>query len=132
MGSLVLAQKILIDKDRILCYNIYRKDKEGDFNMRILTWYVNLGKKADSFIVKIKDTDTNKVLFKDRYVNGRNVSYNRALANEKRPFVADVISGLIDEYDVMGTVGAPGINAFTGLPVTKKDVDDFLYKYVWG
>lgn len=31
MGSLVLVQKIYIDKDRILCYNIYRKDKEGDF-----------------------------------------------------------------------------------------------------
>jgi hypothetical protein len=99
--------------------------------MRILTWYVSLGKKADSFKVKIEDTDTKKVLFKDHYVNGRNVSYDRALANEKKPFVADLIKNLIDEYDVEGTVGAPGINAFTGLPVTKEDVDNFLYKYVW-
>lgn len=99
--------------------------------MRLLTWTVNHGINSDYFTVKIEDIDTNEVIYTGRYVGGYNVSYNRIIANEEKPFVADVIDFLVEKYDVTGTVGFPGINAFTGLPVTKKDVDDFLYKYVW-
>ena len=99
--------------------------------MRLLTWTVNHGINSDYFTVKIEDIGTNEVIYTGRYVGGHNVSYNRILANEEKPFVSDVINSLIETYNVTGTVGAPGINAFTGLPVTKKDVDDFLYKYVW-
>ena len=99
--------------------------------MRLLTWTVNRGIKSDYFTVKIEDIDTNEVIYTGRYVGGHNVSYDKILADKEKPFVADVINSLIEEYNVTGTVGAPGIDAFTGLPVTKKDVDDFLYKYVW-
>lgn len=99
--------------------------------MRLLTWTVNHGINSDYFTVKIKDIDTHEVIYTGRYVDELNVSYDRILTDEKKPFVADVIRSLVKEYNVTGTVGAPGINAFTGLPVTKKDVDDFLYKYVW-
>lgn len=100
--------------------------------MRLMTWTVNYGINSDYFTVKIEDIDTNEVIYTGRYVGEINVSYDRLYADEEKPFVADVIRSLIDKYDVMGTVGAPGINAFTGLPVTKEDVDNFLYKYVWG
>lgn len=99
--------------------------------MRLLTWTVNHGLISDYFTVKIEDIDTHEVIYTGRYDSGLNVSYNRILANKEKPFVADVISSLVKKYNVTGTVGAPGIDAFTGLPVTKKDVDDFLYKYVW-
>ena len=99
--------------------------------MRLLTWTVNRGLISDYFTVKIEDIDTHEVIYTGRYVGEINVSYDRLYADEEKPFVADVIGYLVKKYDVMGTVGAPGIDAFTGLPVTKKDVDDFLYKYVW-
>lgn len=100
--------------------------------MRLLTWTVNRGINSDYFTVKIEDIDTKEVIYTGKYDGGRNVSYNRIIANKEKPFVAEVIRALVEKYNVTGTVGAPGINALTGLSVTKKDVDDFLYKYVWG
>ena len=99
--------------------------------MRLLTWTVNHGLISDYFTVKIEDIDTNEVIYTGRYVGEINVSYDRLYADEEKPFVADIIKSLVEKYNVTGTVGAPGIDAFTGLQVTKKDVDDFLYKYVW-
>lgn len=100
--------------------------------MRLLTWTVNHGLMSDYFTVKIEDIDTHEVIYTGRYVGEINVSYNRLLADKEKPFVADVIDFLIKKYNVTGTVGAPGIDAFTGLQVTKEDVDNFLYKYIWG
>lgn len=90
--------------------------------MVIMLWTVNSGEKADRFEIEIKDTEISKVIFKDRFYDGKNVSYDRKLADSNKPTIANLINGLIEKYGVDEVKNVPGVSA------TKKEVNNFVFK----
>ena len=89
--------------------------------MIIMLWTVE---KADRFEIEIKDTEISKVVFKNRYINGKNVSYDRKLANANKPAISNLINGLIEEY------GVDEVKTIPGTSTTEREVNNFVFKQI--
>lgn len=87
---------------------------------------VRSGVNSDGFIVTITDKD-GKEVFKQRYDYGYNASYKRSFADDKAPFVADIISELCAKYNISKNDidYKSGENVFKGSNVSDKDVNNF-------
>jgi hypothetical protein len=85
-------------------------------------WTINFGRKADRFEIEIKDTEISKVIYKNRYIDGKNVSYDKNLADVNKLTIFNLINGLIEEYGVDDVINLPGTSA------TMKEVRDFVFE----
>lgn len=90
--------------------------------MILMFWTINFGRKADRFEIEIKDTEISKVIYKNRYIDGKNVSYDKNLADVNKPTIFNLINGLIEEYGVDDVINLPGTSA------TMKEVRDFVFE----
>lgn len=63
---------------------------------------------------------------------GYNCSYSRCFADNRKPYVADVLQKLIDENQISSVNVTAGQNVFAGKQVSEKDVEVFKSKYCSG
>ena len=122
-------KEVLIDSD-------YRDADEGELkrmgvyedldssNKMFIT--VRSGVNSDGFIVTITDKD-GKEIFKQRYDYGYNASYKRSFADDKAPFVADIISELCAKYNISKNDinYKSGENVFKGSTISDKYITNF-------
>ena len=87
--------------------------------MVIMLWTIN---KADRFEIEIKDTEISKVIYKNRFCDSKNVSYDRNLANANKPTISNLINGLIEEY------GVDEVKTIPGTSMTEREVNNFVFK----
>lgn len=66
---------------------------------------------ADTVEILIIDEDS-KIIFRQKYFYGYNVSYNASWADEEKPFIDDVIETLKAEYNVKFVKEVEGRNIF--------------------
>lgn len=84
---------------------------------------------ADGFILSIKDSEGNK-LFKREYSYGYNASYNKRIASPRKPYVTDIIRGLISTYNVNHIEVTKGKNIYKGTLVDDEDIIRFKKNYL--
>lgn len=73
-----------------------------------------------------RDGETSESLF---WSYGYNCSYSRYFADNRKPYVADVLQKLIDENQIGSVNVSAGQNVFAGKQVSEKDVENFKDKY---
>ena len=98
--------------------------------MRTLTVELKSGISAGGFKVIIKDGDIE--LCKEDYSYGYNVSWSDKWADEKKPYVSDLLTGLVKAYQIDKIVITRGMNVFARKPVDDTKVMDFKTKYIDG
>jgi len=110
------------DEDELRKMGVY-EDLDNS-NKMVIT--VRSGVNSDGFIVTITDKE-GKEVFKQRYDYGYNASYKRSFADDKAPFVADIISELCAKYNISKNDidYKSGENVFKGSNVSDKDINNF-------
>lgn len=73
-----------------------------------------------------RNGETSESLF---WSYGYNCSYSRYFADNRKPYVADVLQKLIDENQIGSVNVSAGQNVFAGKQVGEKDVENFKDKY---
>lgn len=72
-----------------------------------------------------KWVDDNGILYEKDYWYGGNASYEKRNADEKCPYIGDIIKELYNEYEPDIIKVEPGKNVFRGKPVDNKTVLKF-------
>lgn len=91
---------------------------------------VSTGLNADGFDAVVRDGDN--VVHQESYRYGHNCSYAPDFANEDKPYVTDVLQGLIDRYQVDELSVGAGRNTFAEKGVSEAKVEEFKAKYCQG
>lgn len=108
-----------------LCYTLYIE--KGDNAMNILNVKLESRISTNGFRTSItRDGETSESLF---WSYGYNCSYSRYFADNRKPYVADVLQKLIDENQIGSVNVSAGQNVFAGKQVSEKDVENFKDKY---
>ena len=92
---------------------------------------VKSGISADGFNCTIYDS-TGEVVYKHEYMYGYNASYNKAWADEKAPYVTDIINDLCVKYsiDKNNIEIIAGRNIFKGANVSTDYIERFKQNYL--
>lgn len=92
-----------------------------------MTVTIRSGLGSDGFDVKIMQD--NEMIATEKYNYGYNCSYDKRWADEKAPYVEDILQDLIDKHQVGGMDVEAGKNVFAGKDVTSSKVQEFKDKY---
>lgn len=95
--------------------------------MNVLNIKVGAGISANGFETSITKDD--RISEQETWSYGYNCSYSRYFADNRKPYVADVLQKLIDENQIGSVNVTSGQNVFAGKQISEKDVENFKYKY---
>lgn len=119
-SALVKPRYELVNLEQYLAGNV-------DSSVTKLTVKVRSGMSADGFEATVTNGDD--VLFEKRYDYGYNCSWNKDSADERTPYVSDVLQSLIDEYQAGEFSVEAGRNVFAGKDVRPEKVEEFKNDY---
>lgn len=105
-----------------LCVKINKKGVPMKLNI-----IVKSGVNADGFETVILNDDN--VVNRQSYAYGYDCSYDRTFANGQKPYVTDVLQGLVDQYQVDEVSVAAGQNKFADKDMSFRRVQDFKARY---
>ena len=114
----------------------YMKVCFGATSMRQLTVSPYSGISGDGFtvavteLVSLNPNLSKKTIFTKKYAYGYDASYDKAFADDRKPYVSDIIMKLVEEYDVNAIDVVAGDNTYQGTKVSEKDVTDFVHEYI--
>lgn len=91
---------------------------------------VGSGISADGFDTVIQDGDD--IIQKDSWSYGYNCSYDRAFAENRKPYVTDVLQDLIDRHHVDEFDVSAGMNRFQDKAVPTERAEEFRSRYCGG
>lgn len=85
------------------------------------------GLRADGFDTVIEDGD--KTIHKESWSYGYNCSHTIAFSQSSKPYVADVLQNLIDQYHVDSLLVTTGRNVFAARAISSEKANEFESKY---
>lgn len=88
---------------------------------------VKSGVNADGFETVIKNGDN--IVSRQSYAYGYDCSYDRMFANDQKPYVTDVLQGLVDQYQVDEVSVTAGQNKFADKDMPLRRIQDFKERY---
>lgn len=101
------------------------------FNKVVIVVTLNVilktGIRADGFDTVIEDGA--KTIHKESWSYGYNCSHTIAFSNRQKPYVADVLQNLIDQYHVDRLSVTTGRNVFADRAISSEKANEFEAKY---
>lgn len=107
--------------------NIHRSMMIDEKSPTKLTVKVISGISSDGFETVVTKGDN--TIYERRYNYGYSCSYDKTFAEERTPYVSDVLQSLIDEYQVNDFSVEAGKNVFAGKDVRSETVENFKNEY---
>lgn len=95
--------------------------------MNKLTIAVNSGISGDGFTTRV--TKSGRLIYEKNWNYGYSCSCDRKFADERHPYVGDVLQGIIDKYQVNKFSVDVGRNVFRGTDESMERVADFKHRH---